>query len=494
MSDRISRRGLLAGALASVGTATFANAPLTAPRPVPRGGAPVIFQSDPTAGFIAKANLGGDIGFVLRDLDSGEVLAARDADLALPPASTLKAVTALYGLERLGAGHTFRTRLLTTGGLSNGRIEGDLILISDGDPTLDTDRLLELAKALKAAGVTSCSGRFLVWGGALPEVDRIAAGQPDVAGYNPAVGGLNLNFNRVHFNWKREGDGYDTSLLARGVTASPETTVARVQVVEEQSPVFVHATGHARDFWTVAEGALGKEGARWLPVRHPARYAGDVFRALAKAEGVRLPSVELADGPPSGARDLAEVAGPALQTVLRGMLKYSTNLTAEVTGLRSSLSNGVPVANLVSSGARMSGWAIERFGVGRPRFVDHSGLGYRSAMTAEDMSKILQGGADTELPQLLKSVNLALDNKNPAPAGAAAFAKTGTLNFVNSLAGYIDTSTGRRAAFAIFCADVARRDAVPLGSRDRPNGGRSYARRARVLQKQLLRYWASIPA
>ncbi|HAW48181.1 MAG TPA: D-alanyl-D-alanine carboxypeptidase, partial [Roseovarius sp.] len=61
--------------------------------------------------LIAEARLQGDVGYAVTDTETGAVLEARAADTALPPASVTKAVTALYALDTLGAGHRFKTRL-----------------------------------------------------------------------------------------------------------------------------------------------------------------------------------------------------------------------------------------------------------------------------------------------------------------------------------------------------------------------------------------------
>jgi len=71
-------------------------------------------------------------------------------------------------------------------------------------------------------------------------------------------------------------------------------------------------------------------------------------------------------------------------------------------------------------------------------------------------------------------------------------AKTGTLNFVSSLAGYARSRTGRDMAFAIFCGDVERRAALTIAQRERPEGGRTYSARARRLQQQLIDRWAIV--
>lgn len=68
-------------------------------------------------------------------------------------------------------------------------------------------------------------------------------------------------------------------------------------------------------------------------------------------------------------------------------------------------------------------------------------------------------------------------------------AKSGTLNFVSNLAGYVASPTGRRLAFAIFTGDLPRRAAVPIALRENPAGDKAWVSRARKLQKQLLRRW-----
>lgn len=484
----ISRRGILAGMVSAVGTGALARAPETSERPVPRGGIRRAVPRSASEDLVRKSNLGGDVGFVVSDVESGEVLEARLADKLLPPASTLKAVTTIYAIDRLGPSFRFRTEVLAAGTLADGRLEGDLILKGGGDPTLDTDRLAELAVALRESGLHEVTGRFLVYPGGLPSGDRIDHEQPEHVGYNPAFGGLNLNYNRVHFEWERSGDDYAVTMQARGLRFSPATSVAQMSIVDRKAPVYDYWTTRDKDIWSVARGALGNNGARWLPVRYPALYAGDVFKTLARSNGIVLRSAERLDVLPEGAVPLVSTESEHLVPVLVDMLKYSTNLTAEMAGLSASVSSGVPVADLLGSGSRMAGWAMEKFGAEGLRFRDHSGLGYGSAISPMGMTQIL--GANSGIGVLMKPFNLSLDKSRPAPNRVEVRAKTGTLNFVSSLAGFITTAGGRELCFAIFTADTERRDAIPPEQRERPPGAKGWANRSRQLQKELLRGWA----
>src|SRR5690606_34676381 len=129
----------------------------------------------------------------------------------------------------------------------------------------------------------------------------------------------------------------------------------------------------AREEWTVARGALGDGGTRWLPVRRPVAYAADVFRTLALSEGIRLPEAVEVAALPEG-HELARHESAALDALITDMLDYSTNLTAEVLGIAASQALGARPETLAQSARVMRRWLIDRYGVA-PRPVDHSGLG-----------------------------------------------------------------------------------------------------------------------
>lgn len=472
-------------------------------RPMPRGAvsAPAVATSAASStinapaieGLLAQAKLGGDVGFVVADAKSGLVLEARSENKGLPPASVAKAVTALYGFDSLGLGHTFVTQLVATGPISGGKIRGDLILLGTGDPTLDTDAMAGMAAQLKAKGVTGVTGGFKVYGGALPNVTSIDPDQPDHVGYNPAVGGLNLNYNRVHFQWARSGAGYSVAMDGRSDRYRPAVNMATMKVVNRQLPVYTYKQAGNVDQWTVASGALGNGGSRWLPVRRPDLYAGEVFQALARVHGIALPRPQVLNTVPRGTAIVQHNSG-SLSAVSKQMLKWSTNLTAEVIGVTSSRKRGQNAGTLAASGQAMSAWMKAGFGATSADFKDHSGLSDRSRISAEDMVKMLvKAGPGGALHQHMKPITpKGADGKNNANAPHSIQAKTGTLNFVSSLAGYVEAPDGNTLAFAIFTGDVARRRAIARDDRERPQGAQGWKGRSRWLQHQLINRWVSV--
>lgn len=424
------------------------------------------------ARIIAAAGLPGVVACAVLD---DAAAAAGDAvlgDAPMMPASTLKAVTALYARARLGARHQFTTRIIGSDDM--------LVLAGGGDPVLSTDDLARLARDLAATN-RPVPARFAVWGGALPQIPEIAPGQADHLAYNPALSGMILNFNRVHLGWRRSNGAVQMSLEARAETHSPRAYTITA-AAGDQAELFTWQDQTPGESWTIARSATARPGSRWLPVRKPELYAGDVFQTLCRAEGLVLPAPEIIDTLPDG-QVVASHASPPLDDILRGMLAFSTNLTAEVVGLHAS-----GAADPAASAQAMADWLVAQ-GQGLDFMIaDHSGLSPDSRVTALGLARLLAGpGLAAGLDDLLKPDPLDEDlgdGATPVPVRA----KTGTLNFVSNLAGYVRGADGRNRAFAILCADAPRQAAT--AGQELPSGVLAWTRDAKRLQRDLLTGWA----
>ncbi len=492
MKTQLSRRAALGGLLSLSATAALANAPLTSMPPLAR--APEVPERPrlrPNLDqYIFEAGLTGLTGVIVTDTATGEILEQYQPLTGMAPASVAKVVTSLYAMETLGADYRFTTQLIATGPISDeGVLDGDLVLVGGGDPTLTTDNLGELAQMLVDAGVKEVTGAFQVWGGALPYVEEIEPEQLDHLGYNPAVSGLNLNFNRVFFEWARTGSSYDVTMDARSEKYSPSVEVARMEVIDRSTPIYTYENDDDHDDWTVSKAALGEGGGYWLPVRHPDLYAGDVFHSIARSKGIKLSEPVKAEAAPTDEPFLQYLSEP-LHVVVKDCLKYSTNLTAEVLGLTATAQRtGIP-ADLKSSAAEMRQWILERTGA-TVRLMDHCGLNPDSRITPASLVGLLNAPDVQDLLRpLLKNIVLRDAEGTPINTAAHVEAKTGTLNFVSALAGYVHTKDGRELSFAIFSGDLPRREAFAETEAGRPQGAASYNGKAKRLQQVLLQRWA----
>ncbi len=481
--QNLTRRLFLTGAAAGLGFSARAEGLLTSPRPVLRG-APRPPEADH---LLKQARISGDVVWAVADAKTGEFLDAHMPDTALAPASVTKAITALYALDTLGAEHRFTTRIIAAGEVKDGVLDGHLVLAGGCDPLMDTSDLATLALRLKETGIREVRGGFIVHEGPVASLPSIDPGQPDHLGYNPAVSGIALNFNRVHFEWKRVSGEYAVTMDARAGKYRPDVDVAQMRVRDRRAPVYTYEDSMNRDLWTVARSALGREGARWLPVRKPGLYAGEVFATLARSNGIVLKAPAVSRSLPEG-RTIARIESAPLSDILQAMLKYSNNLVAEMVGLAATQVRTGQADSLAASAADMNDWAREELGMRMPAFADHSGLGSASRISARDMVLGLCAVEHASLLRpLLKPVKL-LDaqgrtiNNHPVKADA----KTGTLNFVSGLAGYVTAPGGRELVFAYFSADENIRASIPREARERPQGARTWASRSRRLQRQLI--------
>lgn len=503
-----------------------------------------------THAMARKARVSGRIGWLVADIDTGEVLDAASANHPFVPASVAKLPTAAYALDRLGPDHRFVTELLADGPVEAGVLRGDLILAGGGDPELDTDALAPIAAAIAKAGITRVEGSLRADPGPLPEIAAIMAEQPPDAAYNPAVSGLSLNFNRVRLEWPRRAKAEDVRVTAHATNLKPRTDAVRVRAVQSQATVLKHSLAPDHERWDIAAPALRRKGARWLPVRRPAAYTARVLEGLAETRGIAVTGGTIMGGeatatapiPPAGAGALASlvplepqaVASPnalpnafpsallsatpsaprrvlarhesrPLSDILRDMLYHSTNLTAELCGIAAAAGAAAapkPTAtegmDLATSAARLNGWAATKagFAPGDPGFqlANHSGLSLRSRLSPARLVALLRAAALRPAPAAVHDPRL--------PDGVAQLLRTHNIAARDIPFDYANTAVAAKTGTMTFVRGLAGYVTTPKGRRlafaifandlarrAASSRSRGWAGRARALERQLIREW-----
>lgn len=143
----------------------------------------------------------GTWGLQIRSLRSGDTLVDVGAHRLLMPASTMKTVTLAVAADQLGWDYSFETKLVATGPIADGALNGDLVIVGSGDPSLDdwdgtaSSVFASWAAQLKALGVRTITGRII-------GDDRVVTDSgfgrgwmwDDMAeDYSPPVSGLQFN-------------------------------------------------------------------------------------------------------------------------------------------------------------------------------------------------------------------------------------------------------------------------------------------------------------
>lgn len=399
-----------------------------------------------------------DVGYLVVDLGDKRVLAEHNPDRPFIPASVAKIPAIAAALEILGGNHRFATTLHAEGVVSQGVLTGSLTIRGGGDPFLTGDDLQVMAKKLAASGIKKVDGRFLYDATALIEVPQINAMQPEAAGYNTGVSALSVNFNRVRLNWRK--DGADPSAAAAAVSDNVTLPLDDIGFsFAEENPLgpYVRAGAPSEDRWLLSP-ELAARGEDWLPVGNPSLITGEVFRALAAAEGVDLP--EPAPGEtPGGARVVVRHESIPLNAIARDVLGYSNNLSAELIGLAASRTLTARKLSLEDSARALTAWwHLHRSDVDWTGFFveNHSGLSSKSRSTPRQIVIMLEKStgstAGGDFYELLRQISWK-------GVKGSARVKTGTISYGRGLAGYIDTVAGNRLAFAVFMNDAGKRAA-----------------------------------
>lgn len=130
----------------------------------------------------------------LWDAASGKAVERYKDTLALIPASTTKAVTTYALLKSLKPDYTLETEVW--GDLQGSTVQGDLIFKGGGDPFLTSERIWMLAHALRRAGVERITGGIRLDQGAFDAQQQPEGWENTTADTLPPVEALSVNFNR----------------------------------------------------------------------------------------------------------------------------------------------------------------------------------------------------------------------------------------------------------------------------------------------------------
>jgi len=406
----------------------------------------------------AQAIPASAVSFAVIDVESGRVIAAQNPDTPRSPASTIKTVTTFAALDMLGPTYQWHTRALIRGTLEDGDLDGDLILQGGGDPYMTLERWWSFAHALRAKGLQSVHGDIVIDDTAFnlpPEDPGAFDGRPNRS-YNVLPDALMVNFQSIEFRVSAAAGERRVDIVA---TPAPDNLTI------ENHIRFVpgRCTGASAqvDFevasaeWdrVVFKGALSphcEERVFSRVLLQPATYAFGTFVELWRELGGEFKGKMRREAAPADAQAFFSFDSLTLAEIVRLTNKYSSNLMARHLLLTiGSERYGAP-ATLEKGADAMIEW-------GRARGIDlsdvaidnGSGLSRSTHISVLQMARILGAAYHSPYaPEFEASLPLAgidgtLRNRmKNAPAGSVRL-KTGHLDGVSGVAGYVTTPTGK---------------------------------------------------
>lgn len=400
-----------------------------------------------------------------QEVEARAPLLSINADRSMNPASVMKLLTTYAGLEILGPAFTWGTEVYAGGALeADGEtLKGDLILKGYGDPKLSLENFWLLLRRLRETGLRHITGDLVLDG----QYFAVANGDPGnfdnrpLRAYNVGPEALMVNARVVSFRFVP-----DPAENRVRVTADP--VPAGLQLINQ----LTLSTGPCND-WRAAldwdarvaadqasiafRGSYSAEcGEKALPLvlfeNH--RYIHGLFKDLWTGLGGTLLGGVRQGPAPAGARVFYRHSSPPLADVVRDINKFSSNVMARQLYLTLGAAAGGEPGTPAKSVAAIKSWlSAKRMDFPELVLENGAGLSRFERLSARHLGELLLAAyASPVMPEFMASLPIiALDGtmksrlKDSAAAGRGHI-KTGLLDGVKTLGGYVLDSRGRRVA------------------------------------------------
>jgi D-alanyl-D-alanine carboxypeptidase/D-alanyl-D-alanine-endopeptidase (penicillin-binding protein 4) len=407
------------------------------------------------------------VALVVQEVDARLPRISHNADQPMNPASVMKLVTTYAALELLGPAYTWRTEIYATGAIDNGVLAGDLVLRGSGDPKLTLENFWLLLRQLRARGIRDIRGDLVLDRSAFAPLahDPAAFDQEPLRPYNVGPDALLLNYKTVRLQFVPDG-------TKNVVTVTAEPHPPQLDLVNllrlSDGPCHDWRAGLRVDALPTAGGtrlvltgtypaACGERQRHFSLLEHD-QYVLGVFRQLWEELGGRLHG-GLREGPvPATAQLVAAALSPALAEVVRDVNKFSNNVMARQLLLTLGAERVRKPAQPEDGELAVRAWLLDkelRF----PELVldNGSGLSRAARISADSLARLLTAAYHSPvMPEFIASLPVvAVDGTmerrvtDKSVAGHAHI-KTGTLEGVRAIAGYVLDRRGRRQVVVLL--------------------------------------------
>lgn len=424
----------------------------------PATGAPIVGLPPEVDAALQRAGVPREAMVVVaHEVGAPEPRLVWQPQLPVNPASLMKLVTTSAALDLLGPAWAWSTPVWIQGTTLNGVLDGNLIIKGSGDPKFVQERLWQVLRRVQQLGVREIRGDILLDRSAfkLPPHDPGAFDAQPYSPQNAGADALLLNYKSVQLTFTP-----DASRGLAIVSSEPPLAGVRIDLTvplsdrpcvgdwrEALKPDFTdpqrirfagqYPAACPEQFWQVAYAD---------PTSYNARLLAGLWREM----GGKLIG-RVREGKAPGEAPSFQVASPPLPEIVRDINKFSNNVMAQQLFLTLPIVQRGGPGTPEQARDLMQAWLAERFGdLARDAVIDNgSGLSRNARLTAQLLARLLQGMyAGPSMPELMNSLPvIGVDGTlRRARNGATgrAHLKSGSLNNVAGIAGYVLSAGGRR--------------------------------------------------
>ena len=417
------------------------------------------------------------VGIVVQDTAKLRPLFAYDAFRARSAASVMKLVTTFAALELLGPDYRWKTKAYLGGPLVDGELHGDLILEGSGDPKITIEQWQAFIGELRAKGLAKVDGNLVLDRTllALSPHDPGAFDHEPLKPYNVGPDALLVNFKSVKLTIAPDAAGSGIS-----VQADPPLDVV---TLGPPPPVLDGACDAVRAFATPSiddhgdRASVAFSGAYpvacgehewWVAMLDHPHYVHAMFATYFRAAGGHFDG-GLKEGKAPRGEPFVVLESPPLSDIVRDVNKLSNNVMARQIFLTLATASEAPPATPAKAIHAVQRWLAQRK-LAMPGLVleNGSGLSRRARATPIGLARLLLAAdASSVREEFERSLAVAATDGtverrfHDEDVAGQALLKTGSLEGVRALAGYVNDATGRRFTVVAIVNDRRAAQAWP---------------------------------
>lgn len=412
---------------------------------------------------------GALIGISVLSAKTGEGIFQYNGDIRMHPASNMKLLTSVAALDALGEDYTFQTEIHTDGVIVKGKLKGNLYLIGKGDPTLLPCTFDKLAAQLDQQGITEIEGDIIgddTW------YDDVKFSQDltwtdEQYYYGAPVSSLTASPN----------EDYDTAsvivkiLPGRSpfdkpkVQIHPElhhiTVINQAITVKEdvEDELIVERKHAANEFKISGRISINSEAViELMSIWDATEYALQLFKSSIQKSKIIFHGALKTGKKPKQSKQLLIHHSIPLYELIIPFMKWSNNGHAEI--LVKEMGKVVYGKGNWENGLEVMKEEVSKYDVNLNHCImkDGSGISHSNAIPPNEIVKLLYQIQERPwFPIFLNALPLAgIEERmiggtlRDRLAGFQVRAKTGTIEGVSTLSGYMYTKKGRRIVFSIM--------------------------------------------
>jgi len=448
------------------------------------------------------------VGVYVQNVNASQPLFDYRGRQPMDPASTMKLLTTAAALEQLGPDFTWKTEAYADGPIKNGVLRGNLYLKGYGDPLLTLERFWMLLRQLRQTGVRVIRGNLVLDKRYfhVPYRDPAAFDDEPYKPYNVAPDALTVNFRVTAFRFLPGPAGRHAVRIVADPWPDDIRIINRLRLTHGacgawrerlKQRILPSRHGMTVRFDGRYAAACGEKSV-YLSLYRNGGYVYSVFKQLWKTMGGVLKGALHEGATPANATWLATANSPPLAVVERSLNKYSNNFMARQLFLTLGAETAGPPGTLENARQAIHQW-LRRKGLRFPNLVMENGAGLsRTArITPQQLAAVLLVMYRSPfMPEYIATLPIAAvdgtmkKRLTGAPVASHAHIKTGTLDGVKAIAGYVRSRNGGTWGVVFLINDprasagAAAEDALLEWIYNYPPEGRNKMPRARVREKR----------